>query len=283
MGFLRVAIAMLALGGVALAQPGPNEKQRVQAGELVKKAIARSQAGDHATAIDLYLQAYQIAPMAILLSNIATEFQQEGKPVDALKYFCWYLRDDPTGTNTTYATTNARALQIQLGREVDEKDVCHPIEHAKPVEPPPPVEPPKPNPAPPSIGPVMPPLPPPGDGHRSTLQTAGLVVGGVGIAALGVGVYYGVAGYELSNKISDHCPTTPCTVKWEQDIRTEESNGHTDNVMQTTFMIAGGVAIATGAVLYYVGRRKPDEHLVPVMLEPTVTPTSAGLSLAGRF
>src|SRR5438046_1340993 len=60
MGKSRLAAALLvASAGMAAAQPAPpSDKQKQQAGELVKKAIARSQAGDHETAIELYLQSY---------------------------------------------------------------------------------------------------------------------------------------------------------------------------------------------------------------------------------
>jgi hypothetical protein len=285
MGFLRAAVVLVALGQTALAQPGPNERQRTQAGDLVKKAIAKSQGGDHATAIELYLQAYQIAPLPILLSNIATEFQQEGKPVDALKYFCWYLKDDPTGANVNYATTNVKALQIQLGREIDEKDVCHPVEH-KTVEPTPTPAPPTPKPAPePPIPAPMPPGPPPEPADaRSTLQISGMAVGGAGIVAFGVGVYFGVAGYQLSNKISGHCPSTPCTNAWESNIRDEENEGNSDNTKQIAFMVAGGIATAAGVALYVVGRHKREESpQQPVMLVPTGSPTSVGLALTGGF
>src|SRR5258706_5711756 len=112
-GASRTTAALLVCGlcaSSALADPRPTEKDKQIAGELVKKAIARSQAGDHATAIDIYLQAYTIVPNSILLSNIGTEFQQSGKPAQALRYFCMYLDKDPSGTNAPYATLQAKAL-----------------------------------------------------------------------------------------------------------------------------------------------------------------------------
>src|SRR5689334_18696804 len=114
-----------AMAGPALAEP--TEKDKQVAGDLVKKAIARSQAGDHAAAIDLYLKAYTIVPNSILLSNIGTEFQASGKPSQALRYFCMYLDKDPGGTNAPYATLQAKALQGELGNaDVDDRDVCAP-------------------------------------------------------------------------------------------------------------------------------------------------------------
>src|SRR5215475_13476254 len=118
------ALLALCVAGAAAADPRPpTERDRQIASELVKKAIARSQAGEHAAAIDIYLQAYTIVPNSILLSNIGTEFQQSGKPAEALRYFCMYLNKDPEGTNAPYATAQAKRMQIELGnRSVDDRD-----------------------------------------------------------------------------------------------------------------------------------------------------------------
>ena len=56
-----VISGVLAIAAVALAQPKPNADQLKQAGELVHKAIAKSQAGDHVLAIELYQQAYNVS------------------------------------------------------------------------------------------------------------------------------------------------------------------------------------------------------------------------------
>src|SRR5580765_4277865 len=135
-----VAVALLA--GPTLAQPNkePSTKDKELAGDLVKKAIAKSQAGEHAAAIDIYLQAYTIVPNSLLLSNIGSEFQQSNKPIEALRYFCMYLEKDPTGTNAPYAQSQAHAIQMQLGNKVDDKNVCTVKKPEPKVEKPAPVE-----------------------------------------------------------------------------------------------------------------------------------------------
>src|SRR6187551_2358328 len=105
MGSIRaIALVLLLVPALAAAQPPPTPAQKQAASERVKKAIAKSQAGDHETAVDLYLEAYTIIPQPLLLSNVGSEYQQMKKPVEALKYFCKYLEADPTGNNVTYAT-----------------------------------------------------------------------------------------------------------------------------------------------------------------------------------
>src|SRR5579862_2819732 len=118
-------IALAAVLGMSLAHADPpTPQQKAKASELVKSAIAKSQAGDHDAAIDLYQQAHMIIPQPLLWSNIGSEYKAQGKKVEAIKYFCMYLKEDPTGTNASYAAAQVKTLQIELGNEPEDKDVC---------------------------------------------------------------------------------------------------------------------------------------------------------------
>jgi tetratricopeptide (TPR) repeat protein len=280
MGRACLVAAVVALAtGVVVAQPaGSTDKQKQQAGELVRKAIAKSQAGDHATAIDLYLQAYAIVPLPILLSNVGSEYQQQGKPVEALRYFCKYIDADPTGTNVAYATAQAKSLQIEQGNQVDDKDVCNPPkpaspkpadhgehgEHAEPAG------------APPTsheaavTGGV--------DHPGNTLEYTGLGIGAAGVIALGVGTYFGVQAKKISDDISNH----PINQMWRTDIRSYEAQGQSDQNKMIGFVIAGGALVASGAIMLYMGHSKnaSAEH---VAVMPVASPTTIGLAVGGGF
>src|SRR5882672_840776 len=221
-----VVAALLVAPVLALAQPKnpPTDEQKKQAGDLVRRAIAKSQAGEHATAIDLYLQAFNIVPNAVLLSNIGTEYEQAKLPNDALKYFCKYLDADPNGQLAQNAIQQAKALQAQLGNTItDDKDVCKPKKATPPPPPPPPPPPDK------KIttgttgggtetgagsgsdagtgsgsgaeaevgGPVD-----TGSAPGKTMRTTGLAVGAVGIVLLGIGGYYGLKAKSLNDQIN---------------------------------------------------------------------------------
>jgi len=285
MGGSRTLAALLAsalIAGPALAEPKePSEKDRQIASELVKKAIARSQAGDHLAAIEIYNQANTIAPNSLLLSNIGAEFQQSGMPKEALKYFCMYLEKDPSGTNAPYATSQAKILQRQLGnKRVKERDVCAPKDD-------------EPEPTPPN-----PPAPPPtGTGKHRTgkqetgkqetvvrdtgnepLMYVGVTAGIAGIAAAGVGVYFGLKGKSISDEINAHKMNDP----WPDNIRELMKEGNRDNSYETTALVASGVLLVTGVVLYVVSR--PDgttERSTDKTVH--VTPTTNGLAVFGRF
>src|SRR5450755_171090 len=103
------ALALIVATTTAQAQPKASQVQIQQAGDLVKKAIAKSQAGDHTLAIELYQQAYNVIPTPILLSNIGSEYQQAQKPAEAVNYFCKYLTAEPVGAGAQFATTQVKS------------------------------------------------------------------------------------------------------------------------------------------------------------------------------
>ena len=278
-GALAAALASVLVASPVMAQPkSPNRPPQDVANDLVKQAITKSQGGDHLGAIDLYLSAYSLIPQHTLLSNVGNEYQQAGKPVEALKYFCMYLEKDPTGTNATYATSKARALQIELGnKDVDDKAVCAPPSSA----PAPPAD------GPPDgvgVGPDGPgePLP---DGPKDTagapgrtLKIAGLAAGALGLAGVGLGMYYGVKAQERSDFISNHNPAEP----WPNDIHDLEAEGETFEQRQIVLSIAGGALTVAGAALFVVGamRASSPEKL---SVRPTATPTSVGIAIGRGF
>ncbi|HET7505982.1 MAG TPA: tetratricopeptide repeat protein [Kofleriaceae bacterium] len=267
-------LAALLLASPAFAQPkAPTEKDKQVASELVKKAIARSQAGDHSAAIDIYLQAYTIVPNSILLSNIGTEYQQSGKQREALRYFCMYLEKDPEGTNAPYATAQARALQSRLGnKDIDEGEVCAPDEPGpvKPIKPrtdPPPGEPPG------FHEPTT-----PAQGGDATLKYAALGCGAVGVVALAIGTFAGIKAQSISDDISSH----PANQPWPDNIKSLQKSGENYNSLAIATLLGGGALVITGTILYVISR--------PGDAEPArdkaaihVTPTANGVAVFGSF
>ncbi|HEV7557067.1 MAG TPA: tetratricopeptide repeat protein [Kofleriaceae bacterium] len=285
MGLRRVVLAcVIAMPLVAVAQP---KGDKGQAQDLVKKAIAKSQAGDHLGAIDLYLDAYRLAPLAQLLSNIGTEYKQANKPVEALKYFCKYLDIEPTGQLATYATSEAKVLQVQLGNK--DVEVCKPPRPDK-VETPDeptgagtvtdkPAAKPTDKPAEPKVidetheGTVS-------SGGGNTLKYVGLGGIAVGAVVLGVGGYYGYRAKHFSDEITNHDPMDA----WPDSIKQDEADGKSAQTKQIAFMVAGGAIAATGIVIYLVARSKsPEEQHATARIVPTATPDSIGLTLTGGF
>lgn len=265
MGLSRRIVASVTLLAATPALAQPTAQQKQAAGDLTRQAITRSNAGDHDKAVELYLQAYAIVPLPVLLTNVATEYQKSKKPVEALKYFCMYLKEDPAGQNVSYATAQAKSIQIEQGnKDVTDETVCEP---AKPKEPepvavqPPPVEPPKAS----------------TDGGGG-LRIAGLGLGAAGLVGLGVGIYFGFKAKDISDEITNH----PMNEEWPEDIQDLEDRGAAHEKKQIIFMIAGGAVLATGVALYFIGRSKKS-GAERVTLVPTATPEAAGIAFTGGF
>lgn len=278
-----MALVAALVGGPAGAgaQPGaptptPNDAQVTQAKDLVNKAIAKSQGGDHAAAIELYLQAYVIAPLPLLLSNLAAEYQQAQKPIEALKYFCKYLEIEPTGPNASYATAQAKVLQTQLHNPVDDSNVCAP----------------PPAPPPPAVGSASGdgalPLPPPpraedtDPGRR--FKITGLGLGVAGAALVVVGFVYGAKAQSRNDEVNHHGSNDP----WPDSIIADEAEGQADENKQIGFLVAGGVVVVLGTALYVLGHRKSVDHAheathPPLSVVPTAAPGFGGVSLVGRW
>src|SRR5262245_38560824 len=222
---IAVLLASIVLAGparpiAAWAQPKQvSAKDQKVASDLVKKAFSRAEAGDHTGAIKLYNDAYLLVPNVLLLPSIGAQYQELGQWEDALDYFCRYLKEDPSGVNAAYARSQAKRMQRELGRKnVDSRDPC--------VAPPPDrdttVAPPAPGGGDDSGGkngggkdgggktvgkggggtilggddkatPGDLPPPKPSSGNSALMYT-GLAAGIAGIAAGGLGIYYGVQG-----------------------------------------------------------------------------------------
>ncbi|MGE0548800.1 MAG: tetratricopeptide repeat protein [Kofleriaceae bacterium] len=264
----------------ALAQPKRQSSALKKAEELTKQAIAKSQAGDHEAAIELYLKAYNIEPLPLLLSNIGNEYRADGKPVEALKYLCKYLDKDPTGVNASYVKAQAKELEHELGKTSSTDDtVCTaPITaKATPKPPPPKVDEPKPEPAPEITATQDPPEPEPPSRPGSGMRITGMIVGAAGIAGLGVGGYYSYQAWKVSDQIS----TWPQDKPW-QNIRTLEKKGERYEKLQIAFLAGGGAVAIIGAVLYWRGAVRGEEAQ-QMTIAPVLNGDSATVTFGGQF
>jgi serine/threonine-protein kinase len=112
---------------------------------------------------------------------------------------------------------------------------------------------------------------------RSPRKKIGLVVGAVGLAALGGGVALGLSAkgqYDDVPCTQGSSPPTGCTPAEEERISDARSRGNLGTIV-------GGVGVAAllgGAVLYLTA---PDER--PVKVAPLVTGRALGVAFAGRF
>lgn len=272
MGNLRAfVLALVLIPAIAAAQPSAKDKQK--ASEKVKAAIAKSQAGEHNAAIELYLEAYKIIPQPLLHSNIGSEYQQMDKPVEALSYFCKYLDAEPDGSNAGYARAQAKLLYIKVAEvpDVSDADVCKPIVKKEPD----PIKPPDPDPKsdPKPVAPAGP------ETKTPPLRWVGVGVGVIGAGMFGLGVFYGLKAKSISDDITNHDINDPWT-----GIKQMEADGESYETKQIIFMVGGGVALAAGVAIFILVKPKTVEQQQPgVVFTPVATPDSFGFAAAGRF
>jgi hypothetical protein len=114
----------------------------------------------------------------------------------------------------------------------------------------------------------------------SGARTAGLVVGGVGVAGLAVGGIFGIVALTDNSHLRDACGGNvhQCTGDTEK-ISSTRSAAQTAATVSTIGFIAGGVALAAGVVLFVTAPSSP-RH---VEVGAAAIPGGGGLRLGGDF
>ncbi len=110
------------------------------------------------------------------------------------------------------------------------------------------------------------------------LKVAGIATGAVGVAAIGVGAYFGFSAVSDNSKLE--------TLKNEQKFNPNLIDDR--DASETTFYVLTGVgagALIGGAVLYYLGEGKSGdpEARAAFSVTPVVTPSGASISCIGSF
>ena len=133
------------------------------------------------------------------------------------------------------------------------------------------------------------PPPAPPSSRPTAVQAAGLAVGGVGLAGLGIGAVTGILAIVKKGDAASACPNPMmCSGPGLQTAAT----GQTLASVSTASFVVGIVGVAVGVTLLVAGREKPavvDGGSVAkpagpsASFAPWVLPGSAGLGVQGRF
>lgn len=226
-----------------------------------------------------FLAAYEIHPEPLLLFNVGSTYRREGALDDALRYYRRFLAEAPDDDEY-------RPLAVQVIAEIEEEQRAAAAAATPEPEPQPqPQPPPEPAPAPEPTDPALyaeepidaPPPAPPRSRPGRGLRIAGGVVLAGGAIGLGVAVHQGVRASSIERELED------AGGEWTPELADRYEAGERAESRALTFAIAGGVAVATGATLYYLGHRagrRPARELVAV---PVVTDGGFGVAIAGGF
>jgi len=119
----------------------------------------------------------------------------------------------------------------------------------------------EPAPAPREAAPVVGPPsgPEPRAGEGTAMRTTGVVVGSIGLAAIGAGVYFGARALTLSNRAQAECPSgTSCASEALEHNADASSAARISNVA-----VIGGAVMLGGGVLVYLLAPRAKTTVVP--------------------
>ena len=210
-------------------------------------------------AIELFKDAYELVHDPVYLFNIAQSYRKAADCQNASDYYSQYLAASPGAPNATIVQTWLRELapcvEQQKRRELDAakraEELARVERERKTLPPPPPavVE----------------------HDEGAGLRTAGLVIGGVGVAGLAFGIAETVRGRSLQAGLDAACKTS-CTY---DQIKSIDDQGQRANTFATIGYIGGGAALAAGIGLYIFGVTKV-EHIA-------VAPAPGGATAGATF
>jgi hypothetical protein len=113
----------------------------------------------------------------------------------------------------------------------------------------------------------------------SPTRITGWVFGGIGIATIGVGSYFGIEAFTEWGKRNDGCPTsTTCT----HDGKVAGDAAMSDATISTILFAAGAVATGVGVVLVVTSMSKGHEAPRSARLVPLLGPVT-GAALVAEF
>jgi hypothetical protein len=122
-----------------------------------------------------------------------------------------------------------------------------------------------------------------GEGQR----VAGLVLGAVGLAGLGVGAVFGALTLHDWSSSQSECGS-PTSCPSHDDAVSDHDRAETASTISTVGFITGGVLLATGLAVWLTSPSSRDEPgrasaSLHVRAAPVVAPGLAALSVTGRF
>lgn len=184
---------------------------------------------DFETAIGKWKESFRLSNEPELLFNIAQAYRLSGDCVKALATYRQFLSAVPMSEQRPIAEEHVRDLSLR----------CSP---ARVVRSDTPLEPEEPH----------------QDAGRA-MKTAGLVTGGTGVVLLATGLVLGRHASTLGDEVTAACATS-CDWATQRD---KDADGRRFTTIARVLDVAGIAAIAGGAVMYYVGRRKSTLVIAP--------------------
>lgn len=224
---VRLVVFALVVASLATAR-AEDESPRVRARALFKAGEALYSSGDYRGSIDHYQKAYQLAPLPLLLFDLAQAHRQLGERSEALKLYRQYLAADPTGRGAAEAAQHIEVLTASLAKD---PEPAPPAEAKVPREE-----------RPPEPAPVPPPTETMARSAPRPLRAVGWSLLGVGAVSVGVGGAFVALAKQANDRFLE---------PGEYDPSAERDRRRFANASYGMFAI-GGAFVAGGVALIVV-------------------------------
>jgi hypothetical protein len=133
-----------------------------------------------------------------------------------------------------------------------------------------------------AVPPSTPPESPPSGMARGKVY--GLILGGVGLAGIGVGSVFGLMTASAGSQQKSDCAGASSCANYGQAAH-DHTTAQNDGTISTIAFIAGGALLAGGAVLFFVSGSPSSEPSATsrLVVAPSVGPGAGGLLVRGEF
>ena len=248
----RIWVALLVISGAPAANA---DDAQTQANDLFSRGQVRYEAADYRQAISLFDEAYQLVRDPVYLFNIAQAYRKVFDCVPAVKYFERYLAEatDADGSQRT----KVKDLITELGPCVADRAKPAPVAVPSPQAPS--------TPAGPTL--VI-------EDSGREMRLGGLALVNANAIGLALGTVFSAKGSSIESDLA--ACASGC--QWTPEREALDNDGKRANTIAAISWLAGGAAVAGGAVLYILGRSKRTERL---QVAPAVT--SSGAAVTARF
>lgn len=249
----RAAIVLGVMCATASAQPAPTPPPE-PADTALQEGRRLYDLREFPAAIERFKEAYRLRPDAASLFNIAQSYRLLGDCPNAYDFYKTFQRNFPNERPETVA------------KFIAELEACKDVKTAQPapMDQPPviPVGPPKPTPI------VAPPVKDEPASPGRGLRISGIALGGLGVAAVGTGVFFGLRARSQSKDLN-------ASPEWDPSL---EASAHRADRNAKILLGVGGAAVIGGAVLFYLGYRAGTESS-----QVAVIPSHDGATFAWSF
>jgi tetratricopeptide (TPR) repeat protein len=245
---LALVLFVLVLGsGVALARPKTDPKLAREAKKHLKAGLKHSQRGKLDKAIEELQIAYSLDPVPLVLFHLAEAHNSKKEYKEALYYYRQYQKEEPKAARKRGVPEIIEALAAMVEESGEAAREPPPASEPAPVaEPPPPA-------ASPDPGPDLTARTPAEGGGGGGLRVSAYIAAGTGVVLLGAGGYFAWVAHKREEELSD---LFAAEGQWSDAYQDKWDQGENARTRAIWLTVAGGAAVTTGAILWFLGRRE---------------------------